>query len=99
MADAHDSILLSAIQDIHTSIAALRNDVNSRNERLASLEATIKALIGNGKPGTIQQMQTQISANTAFRNKVLGAIGVLACSTFGELVVIIYHLVTATHKG
>ena len=61
---------------ILTELQSLRADYNEHardtGERLASLETTMKALIGNGRAGRIELLERAVEALQQWRWKVIG---------------------------
>jgi hypothetical protein len=66
----NSELILNELRDLRS---AFNDNAQSTGERLASLETSMYALIGNGQPGRIAVLETAVDKLREWRWKVIGA--------------------------
>ena len=73
-------IILSEVRELRTS---QNEHARATGERLATLEAAVKEIAGNGKPGRLGQLEERVESLSAWRYKIVGlSIGAGAVVSF-----------------
>ena len=81
-------VILAELREIRGEMQQNQIDVV---QRLASLEAQMKSLLGNGQPGRIGALESAISAVNRFKYTVVGyAMGVAGLVSLGTTLLLIW---------
>jgi hypothetical protein len=66
------------LQEIRSLRCEFNDHVKDTSERLASLETSMRSLVGNGQPGRITKIEEDLDSLKGFRYWTLGAGAVLS---------------------
>lgn len=71
------------LQMIYDEVKELREDSKAVGERLTRIETNVTTIIGNGKPGRLDNVEDKVSSHSDLVSKFKGAVWVLGLLTTG----------------
>lgn len=80
--DSINKVILEEIRELRKSVDL---KITDHGERLSAVETHVHGLVGNGQPGTIDEIKEDIRSLNKFRYYLTGAIAVI--ETVGHYVV------------
>jgi hypothetical protein len=73
MPDATQELILDEIRSIRSDVNEIRSDIRKYGERIATCEAQLYPLIGNGQPGRVALLEAAVDRLMQWRWWLVGA--------------------------